>query len=88
MLQVYICIGNACRLKWSSQIIKAFQELIEKNSLEDRVELMESYCQGHCRRGVSVKVGAEYIVDINMSNVEEKFIEYILNRFVEKNHVS
>lgn len=80
MLQVYICIGNACQLKGSYQIIKAFQELIKKNQLEDRVELKESYCMGHCRRGVSVKVGGEYIVDVNMSNVEEKFIEYILNR--------
>ncbi len=80
MLQVSICIGNACQLKGSYQLIKTFQELISKNYLEDLVVLKESFCMGHCRRGVSVKIGVEYIVDVNMSNVEEIFSEYILSK--------
>ncbi len=51
MLQINVCVANACQLKGSSEVVKAFQELIKKNHLEDRVELTESYCQGHCRRG-------------------------------------
>lgn len=80
MLQVSVCIGNACQLKGSYQIIHAIRSLIEKHRLEGRVELTESYCQGHCRRGVSVKIGGEYVVNFNISNVEEMFAEYILNR--------
>lgn len=80
MLQINVCVANACQLKGSSEVVKAFQELIKKNHLEDRVELTESYCQGHCRRGVSAKIGDEYILNINMSNIEENFKEYVLNR--------
>ena len=80
MLQVSICIGNACQLKGSYQIINALQELIAINHIDDLVVLKESFCMGHCRRGVSVKIGVEYIVDLNMSNVEEIFNEYILSK--------
>lgn len=80
MLQVSVCIGNACQLKGSYQIIHALGALIEKHHLEGRVDLTESYCQGHCRRGVSVKIGSAYVVNFNLSNVEEMFAEYILNR--------
>ena len=80
MLQVSVCLGNACQLKGSFQIINPLRVLIEKYRLEGRVELKESYCQGHCRRGVSVKIGSEYFVNFNMSNVEEMFFEFILNR--------
>ena len=80
MLQVSVCIGNACQLKGSYQIIEEFRALIEKHRLEGQVELRESYCQGHCRRGVSVKIGSEYVVNFNTSNIEVMFDEYILNR--------
>ncbi len=78
MLKVSVCVGNACILKGSSLIIKAFKEMITKYHLEERVELLESYCQGHCRRGASIKIGDEYIVSINQLNAEETFREYIL----------
>lgn len=80
MLQVFICVGSSCHLKGSYYMIKAFQELIEKNKLEDRVELKASFCLGHCTRGVSVKVENDFIEDLNMTNIEGKFQEFILNR--------
>lgn len=80
LLDVYVCVGSSCHLRGSYNIIKNLQELIEKNGLEDKVELKASFCLGHCTKGVSVKVGDEFIEDITAANVEEKFRDYILNR--------
>lgn len=78
MLEVYICVGSSCHLKGSYQVIKTFGELIKKNKLEDKVELKASFCLGRCTKGVSVKVGSEFIEDLTLTNIEEKFNEYIL----------
>ncbi|MBZ4645169.1 MAG: hypothetical protein PWR27_524 [Petroclostridium sp.] len=80
MLQVYICVGSSCHLKGSYHIIKTFQDLIKKNRLEGKVELKASFCLGRCTKGVSVKVGDEFIEDITVSNVEQKFKECIMGR--------
>jgi NADH:ubiquinone oxidoreductase subunit E len=44
------------------------------------VELKASFCLGRCTKGVSVKVGDEFIEDITVSNVEQKFKECIMGR--------
>lgn len=80
MLNVYICVGSSCHLKGSYHIIKAFQELITKYHLENKVELKASFCLEHCTKGVSVKVEEEFIEELILDNVEEKFIENILRR--------
>ena len=80
MLSVYICVGSSCHIKGSYQIIKAFQNYVEKYELEDKVVLKASFCLGHCTKGVSVKVEDDFIENINALNAEEKFVEHILNR--------
>ncbi len=78
MLQIHVCVGNACQLKGSLKVIEALKELISKNHLENKVVLFESFCMGHCRRGVAIKIGDEYVMNTNVSNIEEIFDEYIL----------
>lgn len=82
MLQVYICVGSSCHIKGSYQIIKAFEELIKLKKLEDKVELKASFCLGHCTKGVSVKVEDEFIENLTIANVNEKFDQYIVSRLV------
>ena len=38
-MKVTICIGSACHLKGSREIIKELQELVGKNGLGDKVDL-------------------------------------------------
>lgn len=80
MLDVYICVGSSCHLKGSYQIIKIFEELIKRNGLQDKVELKASFCLGRCTKGVSVKVGDQFIDNLTPANAEEKFKEYVLGR--------
>lgn len=80
MVQISICVGSSCHLKGSYQIIQIFQELIKKNSLENKVELKASFCLGRCTKGVAVKVEDQFIDELTTSNAEAKFEEYILRR--------
>jgi NADH:ubiquinone oxidoreductase subunit E len=63
-----------------------FEELIKLYHLEDKVELKASFCLGHCTKGVSVKVEDEFIENITVSNVKEKFEEFIVRRLSDGDH--
>lgn len=80
MVKVYICVGSSCHLKGSYQIIKAFEDLIKANNLENVVELNASFCLGQCTKGVSAKVEDDFIDGLTISNAAEKFEEYVLRR--------
>jgi NADH:ubiquinone oxidoreductase subunit E len=59
MLKVSICIGSACHLKGSYNVINAFQQAIEKHGVADKVEIGGTFCLGHCGEAVSIMVGDE-----------------------------
>ena len=57
MMKVSICIGSACHLKGSREIIKEIQDLVAKNGLGDKVDLNGAFCSGNCvKEGVCVTV--------------------------------
>lgn len=58
-MRVTICIGSACHLKGSREIIKELQELVLNNGLGDQVDLNGSFCSGNCVNGVCVTVDGE-----------------------------
>lgn len=53
---VQICIGSACHLKGSYQVIQNLKGLIEEEGLEEQVVLKSSFCLGACSGAVSVKI--------------------------------
>lgn len=55
-MKVTICIGSSCHIKGSRRVIERFQELISKYELSDEVELIGTFCMGHCQEGVCVTV--------------------------------
>ncbi len=58
MVKISVCIGSACHLKGSYNVINAFQQSVEKHKLADKVEIAGSFCTGHCGENVSVLVGS------------------------------
>lgn len=60
MTVVEVCIGSACHLKGSYNIIQTFRHLIEERELHDKVEFKAAFCMKQCMcRGVSVRVNGE-----------------------------
>ena len=55
MTTIYVCIGSACHLKGSYDIINRLQALIAKQELGERVEVRAKVCMGDCGQdGVSL----------------------------------
>lgn len=57
-MDIYICVGSACHLKGSYDVIKKFQKNIE-NSPDCEITLKSSFCLGSCSDFVSVKINGE-----------------------------
>ena len=56
MKEIHICIGSACHVKGSYQVVQRFKELVAERGLENEVELMGTFCLDACSDGVAVKV--------------------------------
>ena len=78
MKVVHICIGSACHLKGSYEVIDIFKTLLKIYHLEDRLELKAAFCTGHCTHAVAVKKWDGTILSVNKENAEEQFLSYIL----------
>lgn len=80
MLVVQVCVGSACHLKGSQDIIEMLQKAVEKHHLEDDVVLTGSFCIGKCNRvGVTVQVNDDVHVGVTKENFNEFFREHILS---------
>lgn len=55
-MRVSICIGSACHLKGSRDVIQKLQKLVAENGLTDQVDLNGDFCSGNCVKGVCVTV--------------------------------
>jgi NADH:ubiquinone oxidoreductase subunit E len=70
MNEIFVCVGSACHLKGSYDVIDYFKNWIKDNELQDDFVVKASFCLGHCTDAVSVKVGEE-IHSVSPDNVEE-----------------
>ena len=77
MMTINICIGSACHLKGSYNVVSELQEMIEEHKLGDEVELTGVFCLGHCTDAVSVQIGDE-VFSVNTDNVGEFFKNQVL----------
>lgn len=74
---VQICIGSACHLKGSYQVIQNLKGLIEEGGLEDLVVLKSSFCLGACSGAVSVKIDDQPVQSLLPDQTTAFFNEYI-----------
>ena len=78
-MKVTICIGSACHLKGSREIIKEMQELVAKNGVGDKVDLNGAFCSGNCVNGVCVTVDGT-LFSLKPENTKEFFEKEIMGR--------
>lgn len=67
---VKICIGSACHLKGSYDIINYLKEHIAEDNLEEKITLKASFCLGKCSEAVSVQVNEDSIQSVSPDLVE------------------
>ena len=78
-MKVTICIGSACHLKGSREIIEKLQKLVTENGLADKVDLNGAFCSGNCDHGVCVTV-EDQLYSLKPEDTEEIFEKEILGR--------
>ena len=77
MKVVHICIGSACHVKGSREVIEVFKTLIETYHLEEMLELKAAFCIGHCTEAVTVQKWDGEILSVHKDNAETIFMEEI-----------
>ena len=78
-MTVTVCIGSACHVKGSKQIVEQLQYLIKTNGLQDQVDLGGQFCMGTCGDGVCVKVD-DQLHSINPQDTQSFFEKEILEK--------
>jgi NADH:ubiquinone oxidoreductase subunit E len=78
MRVITVCVGSACHLKGSHQLIKYFQEAIKDAGLEDKVELKGTFCMDKCTDGANLLVDDELFHANSVEEAREIFEKEIL----------
>lgn len=78
MKAIQVCIGSACHLKGSYDVIHIFQELIKTYDLEEKIELKAAFCTGHCTEAVSVINWDGTVLSLDKNNTRSVFLTQIL----------
>lgn len=79
-MDINVCVGSSCHLKGSYKIINLMKEAIEKNQLEDKVNVSAAFCLGQCTTGVTVKIDDEIVCGVSEENFNEIFEEKVLGK--------
>ena len=79
-MELKICIGSACHIKGSYNVISAFQQLIEEYKVFEQVELKAVFCLGHCTEAVSVQIDQGEIYSVSGTTARAFFKEQVLTR--------
>ena len=74
MIDLSVCVGSACHIKGSYNVINNFQQIIEEYNVSDKVELKAIFCLGHCTTGVSVKIDDSEVYSVS-GTTARKFFE-------------
>lgn len=78
-MRVTICIGSACHLKGSKEIIQEMQKLVSEHGVSDKVDLSGAFCNGNCDKGVCVTVDGT-LFSLSPENTKTFFEKEILGR--------
>jgi NADH:ubiquinone oxidoreductase subunit E len=80
MLTLYVCVGSACHIKGSYNILNTFQQAIEEHNLSERVELKAVFCLGHCTESVSVKIDESQVYSVSGVTARSFFENEVMTR--------
>lgn len=69
-MEIKVCIGSACHLKGSYDVIQEFQKALKELKLEEKIILKGAFCLNHCTEAVSTEIDGK-IVSMSPGNVKQ-----------------
>ena len=79
MLIVSICVGSACHMKGSREVVARLKELVAEHGLQGKVLLNGSFCTGNCQYAVCVVID-DTVYSVRPETTEDFFNNEILTR--------
>jgi len=80
MRVITVCVGSACHLKGSHDIIGYFQKAIKESGLEEEVELKGTFCMDKCTDGANLLVDEELFHANSVEDAQRIFETEILQK--------
>ena len=78
-VEIALCVGSACHLEGSHEVIEAIKNEVKNRGLEDSVLLKAAFCLGKCGNGgVTVKVGEDILPGVTLDQVPSLFEDKVL----------
>lgn len=77
MTDLKICVGSACHLKGSNDVINIFKQCVSSRNVADEIEIKAAFCLGHCTEAVSVCF-MDKIYSVSMDTAESFFDEVVM----------
>ncbi|MCR5491103.1 MAG: (2Fe-2S) ferredoxin domain-containing protein [Bacilli bacterium] len=80
-LVVATCVGSACHIRGSREVVEAMRKELSSRGLEERVEIKPAFCLGRCgakEDGITVLVGEEIVEGVTVTDVRRLFDEKIV----------
>lgn len=74
---IQVCIGSACHLKGSYEVIQNLKSLISTYGVEEKVTLQSSFCLGLCGKSVSIKLD-DQVLSLTPDEVDSFFEKNVL----------
>ncbi len=73
MVNVEICIGSACYVKGSSQVVNDLNEIIKEHGWEDKIAVKGSFCMKACQNhiGLGIRINGRQIGQVTAQNARE-----------------
>lgn len=81
MVTIEVCVGSACYVKGSYNVINDLQDLIADEGLEEKVTVKAAFCLGNCAHSVSVRFeGEEEVHSVSPKEVKAFFQNQVVKR--------
>jgi len=80
VIDLSVCVGSACHIKGSYNVINSFQQIIEEYNVSDKVELKAIFCLGHCTEGVSVKIDDSEVYSVSGTTARKFFETEVMSK--------
>ncbi len=81
-MEISICVGSACHLKGSYDVIRAMEKLVEEKGMQEQITIKAAFCLGQCTKAVSVKF-EEKIYSVRKETVGKFFEDHVLAKAKE-----
>ena len=77
VVTIWVCVGSSCFLRGAPDVIKAFEEEIERRAPR-QVELKGTFCQDLCTMGVTVRIESKVFTAVKPDDVPRLFEEEVV----------